>query len=195
LKSERLEFKVFSINSDGTHRTHHSLKAKMPDKITPEADNLTPELVVDPSQSTQEGALLAADQTDTIEQPAKIMRMGAMLRQLLAEIRADSLDELSRNRLKEIYEASLTELGEAVSGDLREELGRLTLPLDDDQAPTQDELRVVKAQLVGWLEGLIQGIQATLFARQVAAQSQLANTHAPLPPGRSQPQPRSGTYL
>lgn len=118
-----------------------------------------------------------------------------MLRQLLTEIRADSLDELSRNRLKEIYEASVEELGDAVSADLQAELNRLTLPLDDEQAPSQDELRIVKAQLVGWLEGLIQGIQATLFARQVAAQNQLANSRTQLPPGRPQPPPRSGTYL
>ena len=158
---------------------------------------ITPELVTDASLAPAEGAaLLPDDQTDTIEQPAKIMRLGAMLRQLLAEIRADELDELSRSRLKEIYETSLAELESAVSEDLREELERVTMPLADGQAPTQDELRVVKAQLVGWLEGLIQGIQATLFARQVAAQNQLAGARQPLPPGRGAAgQPRSGTYL
>ena len=136
-------------------------------------------------------------QNDTIEQPAKVMRLGGMLRQLLAEIRADPLDELSRNRLREIYEASVTELSASVSEDLQDELERLTSSFMSETPPTRDELRVAKAQLVGWLEGLIQGIQATLFAQQVAAQNQLANMRAPLPPGsrpRELPEP-PGTYL
>lgn len=161
-----------------------------PVDATSNPTELTPELVASTGLNPVVG-----DTEDTIEQPAKVMRLGGMLRQLLTEIRADSLDELSRNRLKEIYEASVEELGDAVSADLQAELNRLTLPLDDEQAPSQDELRIVKAQLVGWLEGLIQGIQATLFARQVAAQNQLANSRTQLPPGRPQPPPRSGTYL
>lgn len=164
-----------------------------------ESPEVTSELVPEPGvlAGASPGAIEAgAIETDTIEQPAKIMRMAAMLRQLLAEIRADTLDEMSRNRLGEIYQTSLEELGDAVSADLREELDRLTLALDENKAPSQDELRVVKAQLVGWLEGLIQGIQATLFARQVAAQNQMAQARAPLPPGRTPPPtPRSGTYL
>lgn len=141
--------------------------------------------------------LIPESQDDTIEQPAKVMRLGGMLRQLLAEIRADPLDELSRSRLREIYEASVNELSASVSEDLQDELERLTSPFTDETPPTRDELRVAKAQLVGWLEGLIQGIQATLFAQQVAAQNQLANMRAPLPPGsrhRELPEP-PGTYL
>lgn len=142
-------------------------------------------------------SLIPESQDDTIEQPAKVMRLGGMLRQLLAEIRADPLDELSRSRLREIYEASVNELSASVSEDLQDELERLTSPFTDETPPTRDELRVAKAQLVGWLEGLIQGIQATLFAQQVAAQNQLANMRAPLPPGsrdRELPEP-PGTYL
>ncbi len=145
---------------------------------------------------------------ESIEQPAKVMRVGAMLRQLLEELREASLDEQSRDRLRDIYETSVVELGSALSPDLRAELGRLALPFTDDDVPSEAEIRVAKAQLVGWLEGLIQGIQATLFAQQMAAQQQLANMRSGLPPGRPpgaiQPgaQPpdaaadtRPGTYL
>ena len=110
-----------------------------------------------------------------IEEPAKVMRVGSMMRQLLEELREATLDERSRDRLRDIYETSLTELGSALSPDLRDELDRITLPFSDDEVPTEGELRVAEAQLVGWLEGLIQGIQATLFAQQMAAQQQLAN--------------------
>ena len=92
----------------------------------------------------------------------------------------------------------MAELGAALSVDLREELGRLALPFADDVAPTSDELRIAQAQLVGWLEGLIQGIQATLFAQQMAAQQQLAGMRPPaLPPGESGDgsEIRPGTYL
>ncbi len=144
-----------------------------------------------------------------IEEPAKVMRVGAMLRQLLEELREATLDESSRDRLREIYEISIVELGSALSTDLREELDRITLPFEDDEIPSEAELRVAEAQLVGWLEGLIQGIQATLFAQQMAAQQQLANIRGQLPPGHSPPQgqpaqpaqpanpdeARPGTYL
>ena len=137
-----------------------------------------------------------------IEQPAKVMRVGTMMKQLLDEVRSASLDEASRDRLRDIYETSLRELGSALSPDLRDELGRLALPFsDDDTAPSAAELQIAQAQLVGWLEGLIQGIQATLFAQQMQAQQQLANMRGQLPPGmRSGPGPdgaegRPGTYL
>jgi hypothetical protein len=141
-----------------------------------------------------------------IEQPAKVMRVGAMMRQLLEELRGATLDEGSRDRLRDIYETSVRELGSALSPDLREELGRLALPFSDTETPSEGELRVAEAQLVGWLEGLIQGIQATLFAQQMAAQQQLANMRGPgqLPRGAMAPQgapvegdteARPGTYL
>ena len=140
---------------------------------------------------------------ESIEQPAKVMRVGTMMKQLLDEVRAATLDEASRDRLKEIYETSVTELGSALSADLREELGRLALPFDDDVAPSNDELRIAQAQLVGWLEGLIQGIQAALFAQQMAAQQQLAGMRrSELGPGQlapgvptAEPDVRPGTYL
>ena len=110
-----------------------------------------------------------------IEQPAKVMRVGSMLRQLLDELREVELDEGSRDRMREIYDSSVQELGSALSPDLSDELNRITLLFGDDEIPSEAELRVAQAQLVGWLEGLIQGIQATLFAQQMAAQQQLAN--------------------
>ena len=162
--------------------------------------------IVDPSIEEPEPA---QGPQEFIEQPAKVMRVGAMLRQLLDELHNSSLDEESRDRLRDIYETSVRELGSALSPDLRDELGRLVLPFDDDEVPSEAELRVTKAQLVGWLEGLVQGIQATLFAQQMAAQQQLANMRGQLPPGAPgqppQPRPavpgpqnpedRPGTYL
>ena len=134
---------------------------------------------------------------EAIEQPAKVMRVGTMMKQLLDEVRQSSLDESSRDRLREIYATSIEELGSALSADLREELDRLILPFPEDHPPSQAELQVAKAQLVGWLEGLIQGIQAALFAQQVSAQQQLANIRAELPPGAAAPGPDRvpGTYL
>lgn len=134
---------------------------------------------------------------ESIEQPAKVMRVGTMMKQLLDEVRQSSLDESSRDRLRDIYATSIEELGSALSPDLRDELDRLILPFPEDHPPSQAELQVAKAQLVGWLEGLIQGIQAALFAQQVSAQQQLANIRAELPSGapRSGPHRVPGTYL
>ncbi len=137
---------------------------------------------------------------DAIEQPAKVMRVGAMLRGLLEEVREAPLDERSRDRLREIYEISLQELGSSLSPDLREELQRLTEPFPETEVPTEGELRIAKAQLVGWMEGLIQGIQATLYAQQVLARRQLADMRGQLPALRPPdeddgPTERPGTYL
>ncbi len=138
-------------------------------------------------------------QGDAIEQPAKVMRVGAMLRGLLQEVREAPLDERSRDRLREIYEISLQELGSAVSPDLREELERLAQPFPDSAVPSDAELRIAKAQLVGWMEGLVQGIQATLYAQQVLARRQLADMRGQLPPISGGEEPRAedrhGTYL
>ncbi|MCQ3809817.1 MAG: bacterial proteasome activator family protein [Acidimicrobiia bacterium] len=133
---------------------------------------------------------------EAIEQPAKVMRVGTMMKQLLDEVRQANLDESSRDRLREIYATSIEELGSALSPDLSEELDRLILPFPEDHPPSQAELQVAKAQLVGWLEGLIQGIQAALFAQQVSAQQQLANIRAELPAGGQGPVDGvPGTYL
>ena len=111
--------------------------------------------------------------TESVTAPAKVMRIGSMIKQLLDEVHSMNLDAPSRERLAEIYERSIIELTEALSPDLAEELRTLALPFRDGVIPTDSELRVAKAQLVGWLEGLFHGIQATLFAQQMAARQQL----------------------
>lgn len=141
--------------------------------------------VIDPESA--DGDAVEEEKTESIDEPAKVMRVGAMMRQLLEELRSTEMDESSRDRMREIYETSIRELGSALSPDLRDELGRLALPFADEEIPSKAELRVAEAQLVGWLEGLIQGIQASLFAQQMAAQQQLANMRAGLPAGRPGP--------
>ncbi len=132
---------------------------------------------------------------EAVSSPAKVMRIGAMIKQLLDEVRAASLDEAGRVRLKSIYEESIEQLAEALSPDLRDELARLAPPFDDG-TPSEAELRVAQAQLVGWLEGLFHGIQATLFAQQMAARQQLEQMRGQLPPGAGDGQAaRPGTYL
>jgi hypothetical protein len=143
---------------------------------------------------------------DAVTSPAKVMRIGSMVKALLEEVRAAPLDEPSRERLAEIYERSIVELSEALSPDLQEELKSLALPFHDGTVPSESEIRVAKAQLVGWLEGLFHGIQATLFAQQLAARQQLEQMRQ-LPPGaaavpdmrpgqeRQHPDDRAGTYL
>src|ERR1700755_3405550 len=106
-----------------------------------------------------------------VEQPAKVMRIGTMIKQLLEEVRAAPLDDASRNRLRAIHAASIRELEEGLSPDLREELERLTLPFSEDSTPSDAELRIAQAQLVGWLEGVFHGIQTALFAQQMAARA------------------------
>jgi hypothetical protein len=122
------------------------------------------------------------DLMETVTAPAKVMRIGSMVKQLLEEVRTGALDEASRERLAEIYERSIVELSEALSPDLQDELRNLALPFKDGEIPSDGELRVAKAQLVGWLEGLFHGIQATLFAQQIAARQQLEGMRQ-LPPG------------
>ena len=110
--------------------------------------------------------------TESVNQPAKVLRIGSMVKTLLDEVRAAPLDEKSRVRLREIYEQSIHDLAEGLSPDLVEELKRMTPPFDVD-APSDAELRIAQAQLVGWLEGLFHGIQATLMSQQMAARAQL----------------------
>ena len=108
-----------------------------------------------------------------VEQPAKVMRIGSMIKQLLEEVRGSSLDEAGRARLRDIYERSIKELEMGLAPELVEELERLSLPFDDGTVPSEAELRIAQAQLVGWLEGLFHGIQTALFAQQMAARAQL----------------------
>jgi Protein of unknown function (DUF2587) len=127
--------------------------------------------------------------TDLVEQPAKVMRIGTMIKQLLEEVRAAPLDDASRNRLREIHATSIRELEEGLAPELREELDRLTLPFTDGSTPSDAELRIAQAQLVGWLEGLFHGIQTALFAQQMAARAQLEQMREQrgLPPGAGRP--------
>ncbi len=162
--------------------------AETPEVVTTDAPSETPE------------------DTASITEPGKVMRIGSMVKQLLEEVRAADLDEASRERLAEVYERSIVELSEALSPDLQEELRSLSLPFDDEDVPSEAELRVAKAQLVGWLEGLFHGIQASLMAQQYAAQQQLQQMkQIPTgqgPQGQAQPgqggpvaPPQTGTYL
>ena len=138
---------------------------------------------------------LAEGLKESVSEPAKVMRIGAMVRQLLEEVRQAPLDEAGRTRLREIYEMSVKELAEGLSPDLREELAQFSAPFVQE-APTEAELRVAQAQLVGWLEGLFHGIQATLFAQQLATRAQLEELHRKgLPPGTQPGEQRPGTYL
>ncbi len=142
--------------------------------------------------------------TEMVEQPAKVMRIGSMIRQLLEEVRAAPLDEKSRARLKGIHQSSIKELEDGLAPELVNELERLSLPFTEDELPSEAELRVAQAQLVGWLEGLFHGIQTTLFAQQMAARAQLEQMRRALPPGmmpgppgdqEAQQRPGSGPYL
>jgi len=140
---------------------------------------------------------------DLVEQPAKVMRIGSMIKQLLEEVRTAPLDDASRTRLREIHRRSIAELEEGLAPELVDELERLSLPFDDDHVPSDAELRIAQAQLVGWLEGLFHGIQAALFAQQMAAQAQLEQVRRrALGPGGGDPgqvlppqQDGNGLYL
>jgi hypothetical protein len=126
--------------------------------------------------------------TDLVEQPAKVMRIGSMIRQLLEEVKAAPLDEASRNRLKEIHRASIKELESGLAPELVEELERLSLPFTEEGTPSEGELRIAQAQLVGWLEGLFHGIQTAIYAQQMAARAQLEQMRRQLPAGMGLPQ-------
>ncbi len=129
--------------------------------------------------------------TDLVEQPAKVMRIGSMIRQLLEEVKSAPLDDASRNRLKEIHRSSIKELESGLAPELVEELERLSLPFTDDATPSDAELRIAQAQLVGWLEGLFHGIQTAIYAQQVSARAQFEQMRRGLP-GGGQGQPGQG---
>jgi hypothetical protein len=138
---------------------------------------------------------------ESVASPAKVLRIGSMTKELLEEVRRAPLDDAGRSRLREIYETSVRELADGLSGDLRDELARLSSPFSED-TPSDAELRVAQAQLVGWLEGLFHGIQAAIFSQQMAAQAQLQQMRGRpgLPPGMIPPRDdsaaaRPGTYL
>ncbi len=143
----------------------------------------------------------ASQPPGSVSEPAKVMRIGSMIRQLLEEVRTTDLDEPGRRRLREIYDSSIVELSTALSPDLRDELVTLGLPFGENSVPSEAELRIAQAQLVGWLEGLFHGIQATLFAQQMEAKKQLEQMQQPssrmLGSGgpAQQQSPSSGVYL
>src|SRR6185312_12793581 len=159
---------------------------RMSDGMNPQAQEHPQVLVVGPDGI----ATSAGDQdesggrerpvTEMVEQPAKVMRIGNMIRQL---------DEKSRARLKEIHQSSIKELEDGLAPELVDELERLSLPFTEEDLPSDAELRIAQAQLVGWLEGLFHGIQTTLFAQQMAARAQLEQMRRALPPGMMPQQP------
>jgi len=120
----------------------------------------------------QDGEQEERSVTELIDQPAKVMRIGSMIKQLLEEVRSSSMDEASRARLRDIHTRSIKELEEGLAPELIDELERISLPFTEDEVPSEAELRVAQAQLVGWLEGLFHGIQTALFAQQMAARAQ-----------------------
>jgi len=151
-----------------------------------------------PSEGQPSSADAGSALTDLVEQPAKVMRIGTMVKQLLDEVKSAPLDDASRSRLRAIHETSVRELADGLAPELREELSRLSLPFDENVTPTDAELRIAQAQLVGWLEGVFHGIQTALFAQQMAMRSQLeeAQQRRALPgaPGQAGP-PSGGPYL
>ena len=136
---------------------------------------------------------------ELVEQPAKVMRIGSMIKQLLDEVKSAPLDEAARQRLKQIHTTSIKELEDGLAPELIEELERLSLPFTDGVAPSEAELRIAQAQLVGWLEGLFHGIQTALFAQQMAARAQLEQMRRKAIAGSDEhggvPGPHSGPYL
>jgi hypothetical protein len=154
-----------------------------------------PEIVAPDEVLVAESGDASDTSSESVEQPAKVMRIGTMVKQLLDEVRVAPLDEAGRTRLKEIYETSVAELSKGLSPDLQEELARMTPPFGDG-TPSSSELRIAQAQLVGWLEGLFHGIQAALMAQQMAARSQLDQMRKQgLPESETGGTMRPGTYL
>jgi len=160
-----------------------------------------PEVPVEVMQAvpvtSQDGGQPGSGGQETITEPAKLLRIASMVRELLEETRHASLDESGRKRLADVYERSVGELGESISEDLREELTALAPPMGE--VPSESEIRIAQAQLVGWLEGLFHGIQAAMFAQQAAARAQFEELRRRGLPGGQEPQAdgpaRAGQYL
>ncbi len=151
------------------------------------------------ASATTDEAAASATVTEMVPQPAKVMRIGTMIKQLLEEVRTAPLDDASRTRLRDIHASSVHELQQGLSPELSDELARLALPFSEESVPSDAELRIAQAQLVGWLEGVFHGIQTALFAQQVAARAQLeAPRQGALPRGSGQAggaPPGTGQYL
>jgi len=168
-----------------------------PDQPSAEQDQSQHVVVVGPDGSPVGAARIPTEAEanekdgvgDLVEEPAKVMRIGTMIKQLLEEVRAAPLDDASRNRLREIHETSIKELEQALAPELQQEMERLVAPFTADTTPSDAELRIAQAQLVGWLEGLFHGIQTALFAQQMAARVQLEQMRKGLPAGSHGMQP------
>ncbi|HJR19778.1 MAG TPA: proteasome activator [Actinomycetota bacterium] len=165
----------------------------MPDSKATESPS-EPVITVPPGTVMPEEAGVEGDDgQNTIEQPAKLLRIAVMIRELLEEVRREPLDEHAREHLRDIHAKVIAELKTGLSGALAEELERITLPLPETGVPTDSEIRIAQAQLLGWLEGLFQGIQAALATQQMAAQAQLMEMRRRgLPPGLAPPSPQQG---
>src|SRR6201994_887611 len=167
----------------------------MSDEISPQEQGRPPQVVVvgpdgmaiGSSQEESGDGSAERPVTEMVEQPAKVMRIGSMIRQLLEEVKSAPLDEKSRVRLKEIHQNSIKELEDGLAPELVQELERLSLPFAEDSLPSEAELRIAQAQLVGWLEGLFHGIQTAIYAQQIAARAQFEQIRRALPPGMAPP--------
>ena len=151
-------------------------------------------MIIDPQGSQVSGQPADASQdgdgeqvTDLVEEPAKVMRIGSMIRMLLEEVKSAPVDDAGRNRLAGILRTSIGELKEGLAPELGDELDRLIEPFSEE-TPSESELRIAQAQLVGWLEGLFHGIQTAIYAQQMAARAQLEQMRRALPPGAMPPQ-------
>ena len=161
---------------------------------SPTSEAISPDEVLDSAAPSGE-EVKDATPTESISEPAKVLRIGSMVKTLLDEVRQAPLDEKGRIRLREIHEQSIRDLAEGLSPDLVEELQRMTLPFDEG-VPTESELRIAQAQLVGWLEGLFHGIQAALMSQQMAARAQLEEMRQRgLPQAGESLGSRPGAYL
>lgn len=163
----------------------------MTDPTVPsDVEVLPPPVDEQPEAENNEGA-----DKESVSQPSKLIRIATMVKSMLEEVRQASLDEAGRQRLRQIHERSLAELSEVLSEDLQEELSEVMLPFDEG-TPSESELRIAQAQLVGWLEGLFHGIQATMMTQQMMAQQQLEQMRRrALPPGQQPQGPAMGQYL
>jgi hypothetical protein len=149
--------------------------------VTPDGMGVAPHAEAEEDERPDEARERSMNPADLVEQPAKVMRIGSMVKQLLDEVRSAPLDDKGRARLADIHDRSMAELKDGLAPELVDELERIALPFNDD-SPSDAELRIAQAQLVGWLEGLFHGIQTALVAQQMAAQAQLQQMRA-LPPG------------
>lgn len=163
-----------------------------PDPVTPERAAV--EIVDERPREERAGG---QERDESVTHPSKLIRIASMVRNMLEEVRQAPLDEAGRRRLREIHDRSIQELGTVLSDDLIDELAEVVIPFDDDAVPTESELRIAQAQLVGWLEGLFHGIQATIFSQQLSMQQQLEQMRSQraLEAAKGEERRRTGQYL